>query len=291
MQFCQLPDGSLSYLDSDSADREKPVVLLLHSSASMSGQWRRHMERLAGRYRLLAPDLVGYGRTPMTPGEPTLADEIARLAALAERLGRPFHVVGHSYGGAVALELARALGPRVLGLALFEPVAFHLLRSAGATAAWQEIEAVAQRHFALVADGALVAAAEAFTLYWMGPGAFARMAPEVQARLASVMPKVAAEFRMMLGLQHGLGAYRGFRMPVLLMSGGRSPLAARRTAEILCAALPDPTWEILPRAGHMAPVTDPDLVHGSIAAFLDANIGASAGALRRPAEPARLARA
>jgi pimeloyl-ACP methyl ester carboxylesterase len=269
MQMQQLPDGSLSYLDSDRDDRQKPLVLLLHSSASTSGQWRRLIELLAGRYRLVAPDLVGYGATPMPAGELTVADEVSRLDALTERLGRPFHLVGHSYGGAVALELARAVGHRVRSLALFEPVAFHLLRASGDVEAWQEIEAVARRHLALVREGALAAAADAFTGYWMGPGAFTGMPTQVQVHVAAAMPKVAAEFRMAFELDHGTDAYRSFRFPILLMSAGRSTLAARRTAEILREALPQPSWEVLPQAGHMAPVMQADLVNASIAAFLD----------------------
>ena len=52
----------------------------------------------------------------------------ARSSPLPYAATRPFISCGHSYGGALALEAARTLGPRVCSLTLIEPVAFHLLR-------------------------------------------------------------------------------------------------------------------------------------------------------------------
>src|SRR5262245_38099637 len=58
----------------------EPVVCL-HSSASSSAQWRPLIERLSGRFRMLAVDLYGSGRSPAWPGERplSLADEVALL--------------------------------------------------------------------------------------------------------------------------------------------------------------------------------------------------------------------
>ena len=53
--------------------------------------------------------------------------DCAVLLALTEHAGEAVHIVGHSYGGTVALEAARSLGRRTRSLTLIEPVAFHLL--------------------------------------------------------------------------------------------------------------------------------------------------------------------
>jgi pimeloyl-ACP methyl ester carboxylesterase len=51
---------------------EGEAVVCIHASASSSGQWRALMERLGKRYRSIAPDLIGYGRSPAWQGESDL---------------------------------------------------------------------------------------------------------------------------------------------------------------------------------------------------------------------------
>src|SRR3954453_21987527 len=89
-----------------------PAVVCLHSNASSSAQWRPLMERLASGYRVIAPDLYGAGHRPEWPSDRpiALADEVELLAPVLAAAGTPFALVGHSYGGAVALKAA--LGER-----------------------------------------------------------------------------------------------------------------------------------------------------------------------------------
>src|SRR5262245_18592436 len=133
-------------------------VILLHSSAGSSAQWRALAGMLAGRYRVLAPDLFGCGDSPMRPGGPFgLAHEAEIARALLQRAGGAAHLVGHSYGGAVALHTALRHGASVLSLALIEPVAFHLLRENEAfdALALAEIAAVAARVTRACIDGSM----------------------------------------------------------------------------------------------------------------------------------------
>jgi pimeloyl-ACP methyl ester carboxylesterase len=85
-----------------------------------SRQWRKLGQRLAPTHDVLAPDLIGYGGDPWPPGKPFhFGQDVERLAGL---LDRPADVVGHSYGGLLALQLALAQPERVRSLALYEPV-------------------------------------------------------------------------------------------------------------------------------------------------------------------------
>src|SRR5215212_8645123 len=92
---------SVEYTEQGSGE---PVVLL-HSSGASGAQWRALAERLSARYRVIAPDLYGYGGTAGWAGRGTfcLAHEAALVRGLMERLDEPAHLVGHSYGGAVAM--------------------------------------------------------------------------------------------------------------------------------------------------------------------------------------------
>ena len=123
--------AKLSYRESGAASG-RPVVLL-HSSANSGAQWRALRADTEARYRVLALDLYGYGGTDPWPGHRalTLADEAALAEALIERCDAPVHLIGHSYGGAVALRVALHRPESIATLTLIEPTAFNLLRDGG----------------------------------------------------------------------------------------------------------------------------------------------------------------
>jgi pimeloyl-ACP methyl ester carboxylesterase len=112
----------------------RPTVVLLHASGSSSRQWDLLSRTLRATHEVHAVDLHGHGRRPAWPGSrPLSLHDDARLALeVLERAGGG-HVVGHSYGGAVALHLAAAHPHRVHSLAL----------GVGVPALAQEAEALA----------------------------------------------------------------------------------------------------------------------------------------------------
>src|SRR5512146_2703762 len=85
-----------------------PAVICIHAGAGSSSQWRSLTERLADRFRVIACDMSGCGRSPETaPGvRYTLDEEVSFLGPVFESGGGSFHLVGHSFGGAVALKAA-----------------------------------------------------------------------------------------------------------------------------------------------------------------------------------------
>jgi len=98
-------------------DGDGPAVLLVHAGIADSRMWEPLAERLvAAGYRTVAPDLQGFGRTPLEPG---IVSNAGDLVALLDELGIDrAAVVGASFGGRVALELALRAPERVSALAL-----------------------------------------------------------------------------------------------------------------------------------------------------------------------------
>ena len=158
----------------------EPVVLL-HCSGSSGAQWRSLAAQLGERYQVLTPDLIGYGAAgPWSGGGAfCLAEEAAPVRSILGRLNEAVHLVGHSYGGAVALHLARIRPERVKSLTLIEPSAFHLLRNGDATdaEALREITVVAAYASAALAVGDYRGGFGRFVDYWSGPGSWRAMAP------------------------------------------------------------------------------------------------------------------
>jgi len=202
-------------------------VVCLHASASSSAQWRPLMDRLAGRrFHTLAADLYGSGQSPAWSGERPLwlADEVALLAPVFAAAGPKFHLVGHSYGGAVALLAALADPARVESLVLFEPVLFSLLTAEDpAQAAALEIAAVRDDTVAAVHAGALEASGARFVDYWMGRGAWACMPQARRETIAAQMRQVKAEWHAAFTEPTPLSAFAALDVPVLFLTGTESP--------------------------------------------------------------------
>ena len=147
------------------------AVVCLHSSASSSGQWRALMERLAPRFRVIAVDLYGSGKTDPWPLDRPmhLDDEIALLSSVFQAAGDRFHLIGHSFGGAIALKAALDHRHRLISLVLYEPVLFSVLMAdAPGSDAALEIVSVRDDTIRLAAEGNLEGAAHRFVDYWMG---------------------------------------------------------------------------------------------------------------------------
>lgn len=247
--------------------------MCLHASASSSGQWRALMERLAPRYRVLAADLYGYGQSPAWPGARplTLADEAALLEPVFQAAGDRFHVVGHSYGAAIALCAALTQPHRVKSLTLFEPVLIAaLMQDDPDQPAAREIASVRDDTSAAVARGELEAAGERFVDYWMGAGAWATTPDKRRAVIAGTMPKIRAEWHAIFTEPTPLAAFARLAIPTRYLVGGASPLAPRGVARLLTRTLPRVSVVELAGVGHMGPVTHADQVNAEIEAQLAA---------------------
>jgi len=164
MPVVEVNGAKVAYVE---AGRGEPVVLL-HCTGGASTQWQALSASLQARYRVLAPDLHGYGDTDPWPGRGplTLADEAAIVAALIDEGGAPVHLVGHSYGGAVALRAALEQPDRVANLVLIEPASFHLLGNGNVAdeVLFDEIQGVAEAIWYAVASGDYAGGLECFVL-------------------------------------------------------------------------------------------------------------------------------
>ena len=103
-------------------DGGETPVLAIHGSAATGKQWQNLRLRLENERKVVAPDLPGYGDNAAASGaeQPGLAGRAQPLVALLQRHQRPVHVVAHSFGAAIALELVRAL-PQAEGRLIVTP--------------------------------------------------------------------------------------------------------------------------------------------------------------------------
>jgi pimeloyl-ACP methyl ester carboxylesterase len=167
------------------------------------------------------------------------------------------HLVGHSYGGGVALHVALARPDRIASMALYEPSAFHLLKQMGEVGAeaFAEIASIARRLSEGIVTGDYRGGVGAFVNYWNGPGAWDALRPSVQSALIGWAPKGPLDFRALFDEPTALAAYRALRFPALVLRGEHGPLPTRVIAEGLLDLLPASRLMTVDGAGHMGPLT------------------------------------
>lgn len=245
-------------------------VVCLHSNASSSGQWRALMDLLAPKFHVLAADSYGAGKSPPRPRDTMLRDEVALLEPVFARAGEPFALVGHSYGGAIALVAAALNAKRVRAMVLYEPTLFALVERETP----RDVDGIRDTVTTAVSfleKGDSPGAARTFIDFWMYPGAYDSM-PERNREAIAAAGRDVAEWRSALFSEPTpLEAFARLDVPVLLLVGKQSPLSSRCVARLLARTLPRAEMLELDDCGHMAPVTHPEKVNGAIARFLDAN--------------------
>jgi 3-oxoadipate enol-lactonase len=248
-----------------------PPLLLIHGHPFDRRMWEPQLRGLSDAFRVVAPDLPGYGRSPRTEGTVPmrrLADAV--LALIGDLgLGRPV-VAGLSMGGLVAMELVIAHPERIAGVALCattaQPVTDEEARRRRASA--DEMEAEGMLRVTLEMAGRL-----------FGPRA--RRDPDLVSFVVDMMlhappSGAAAAVRGRAERPDYRPLLRGLTVPALVVAGDSDPYAPEPVVEELVGALRSPTVFRLPGVGHLPNLEAPEAFNAALRSF-------AAEALDRPA--------
>jgi pimeloyl-ACP methyl ester carboxylesterase len=247
------------------------VVILVHSSVSGNRQWHALIDALRDRYRVLAVNLFGYGRTPPWPSHEaqTLADQARLVLAAGHPLPAPVHIVGHSFGGSVALKAASLLGPGLGTLLLFEPNPFYLLKQHGRAEAYEEARALRDHVKRFGSRGDWRSVAARFADYWVGDGAWAAMPDKRRAAFAEALPPNFHEWDAVMTEQTPVHEWAALSGRTLLVTSAHPRRPIREIAELFRKACPHWSFTQLAEGGHMAPLTHPETINSITRRFLD----------------------
>jgi pimeloyl-ACP methyl ester carboxylesterase len=262
-------------LDHITAGEQGPPVMLLHSSVSGNRQWRKLIALLSSRYRVIAPNLRGYGATTPWPlaargAKQTLLDAAEVVTALCEALQlqeEPLRLVGHSFGGALALHCAHALGARVSHLVLYEPMLPGLLAAHGRTEAAAETAALHADVHRLSDGGEWHVLGQRFIDYFNGDGAWQASPPERQQAIAEALAPNVHEWDAAMAPVHA-NSFAPISARTLLMRGRCTRRALSEMVDVLHRRFMHWRRIDLAGCGHMAPLTHADQVNPHIMEFL-----------------------
>jgi pimeloyl-ACP methyl ester carboxylesterase len=247
----------------------EPVVLV-HSAPGSRGQWRALSEILKDAYRLFAVNLHGIGETQPWPGHRPMAidDDAALVRAVVLATKTSCHLVGHSYGGAIAIRVALSNPTRLRSLTLIEPMVYPLLRWAGHDVLYTETVSVVEPFLsAPMRNGPEAAWRDAMDRYH-GAGTWAALPDSTRAALLARTPIVIERCRAMLSNPTGPGDCRHLAVRTLVLCGAHTGEPERRLSEIVAGLIPGSSFGLVDGAGHMSPLTHPFAVATMIRAHL-----------------------
>jgi pimeloyl-ACP methyl ester carboxylesterase len=239
-------------------------LVLLHAFPLSSAMWLAQREGLAARYRVLTPDLRGFGGSPLGGDDPSIdvmADDVAALLD-AKHIDRAI-VGGLSMGGYVTLAFCRRHPDRVLGVILADTKATE-----DTQAAREGRIRTAER---LEADGDVSVLLEDLLPRLVGPTTMRSRAlvyGRVRGLVQSTPPRAAAwAQRAMAARPDSVGALAGFRAPALVLHGAEDAIMTEDDARTMVEALPNAELITIPGAGHLTAVEQPQLFNDAVTEF------------------------
>ncbi len=242
-------------------------ILCIHGTSSSALVWARATDDVAEHGRCLAYDRRGCFRSERPdPYETTdvtehTDDALALLHALS---ATPAVVIGRSYGGLVALDMARRFPQDVRAMALLEPAMFALDPEAQGWA-----ESLRQRVLEL-ADRDPSSVGEFFLRSVAGDDAWESFPEEIKDMFRANGPAIVAELRGRT-LDLSTKDLAGIRQPALIVSSTDSAVAYRRVDERLAHALPR-AEHVFVRGSHLISPADPAVLR-----FVDGVVGSAPG--------------
>lgn len=246
-------------------------TLLLHSTGVGSIQWMRFARRLKGRHCFLA-DFLNYAPSDSwkREGPPDWRVDLEACRALVLAQSEPVDIVGHSYGGHIALHLAHDHPDRVRRMALHEPIAWGVFQNAGPIEMQAEFRALRERFFPeppLSRETWL----RKFVDYWNTPGDWDRLPEKRKTNWRDRYPKVHYEVRHLCFDPYTIDHWATVQTPTVVTVSENATVEEAAACELLSQHMGNTQLTVTP-GGHLAPITHSAQVLPILAAAIEAQI-------------------
>jgi len=245
-------------------------ILLLHAFPLNADMWRPQLAHVPSGWRMVAPDLLGFGLSPRPPGAPPpTIDEVAGdLDALMYALEiRAAVIAGLSMGGYVAFALFRRAPQRFTGM---------VLADTKAQADTQEGREGRRKMIDLVREGGARAVADQMLPKLLGPTSHDSR-PEVALAVrqmieAAPVSAIADASRAMMGRPDSIPDLAAARCPGLVIVGAEDAITPATDAAVMHRAIAGSRMVVLPGVGHLSSLEAPDAFSSALSGFLQSGM-------------------
>jgi pimeloyl-ACP methyl ester carboxylesterase len=239
-------------------------LILLHAFPLSSAMWLAQREGLATRFRVITPDMRGFGGSALGTDEPSVDAMADDVAALLDDRGIDRAIIGGlSMGGYVTLAFCRRHPDRVLGAILADTKA-----TADAEPAREARIHVAER---LEAEGNVNVLLDDLLPRLVGPTTMRQRAliyGRVRGLVQSSPPPAAAwAQRAMAARPDSVSALKDFHSPTLILHGAEDTIITEADARTMADALPNAELIMIPGSGHLTAVEQPQLFNDAVTEF------------------------
>ena len=238
---------------------EGPPVVFVHGSFSTAAAWKGVGERLLDRFRIVAPDLWGYGGSDdhATDSKPSIDHQIRLVECVVDRVEEPVHLVGHSYGGTVAAATALAGASKLARLTLIEPLPVEVLRQAGENEAYAQVRNMYSDYIGAYERGDRFACQHVID-FWGGAGSFESFPERLKEYCAETTTLNLKDWSAAWGFDSPLDKYRALHVPTLIICGMLTNWVATKIGEVLTSVIPDSRLVNVDGASHFVIATHPN---------------------------------
>lgn len=211
-----------------------PTIVLVPGSCSTGAAWRPVISHLQDRFRCVTTSLLGYGGTAerRTAGDAEICYEREIIESVVRRAGGPVHLVGHSFGGLVALAVALRGRVPLLSLTIAEAPAVEILKETGETQHYDTFRSMSRAYTEAFRRGETDAIARMIEFYG-GEGTFAGWPQRVRDYAVETTPANLLDWESAYGFRLTPASLASVKVPTLVLWGENSHPAARRANELL----------------------------------------------------------
>ncbi|WP_296431906.1 alpha/beta hydrolase [Yoonia sp.] len=236
-------------------------VILVHSSVAGAKQWRSLMDALAGDFHVIAINLFGYGKTrAWDDGNLQRLEDQARLIEpFLPTAGNQISIVGHSFGGSVAMKAAALFKDQMNRLVLIEPNPFYLLSKYGRMEAYEEAVSLRDLIKTNGRAGTWEIAAERFADYWTGAGSWNAMPEDRKTKFSHALKPNFHEWDAVMNEQTSLSEWeRDLPKGTTVLSSADTVKSIAEIVALMKENVPGWNFERIKKGGHMAIMTKPE---------------------------------
>jgi pimeloyl-ACP methyl ester carboxylesterase len=210
-----------------------PTIVLVPGSCSTGAAWRPVIADLNGQFRCVTTSLLGYGGTDerRTASDPSISHEAEALESVIRKAAGPVHLVGHSFGGLVALVVALRRQVPLASLVIAEAPAMEILR-VDESQHYSIFREMTEAYFTDFSNGNVGAIAAMIDFYG-GVGTFASWPPRVRAYAEQTTPVNILDWASAYGFPLEAASLAAVRIPTLVLRGSASHPAMQRANALL----------------------------------------------------------